>query len=102
MTPSLVEAAKDVTQTWDHENNWRKDNSGGAYRQALQTKTGKPRFRDLQKRLDGRLLQTLQGVYEACYSAKEETRKGVGEPNRATHQGVAYKDAARLIDCAEG
>ena len=36
--------------------------------------------------LDGRLLQTLQGVYEASSSAEEETRKGVGEPNRATHQ----------------
>ena len=86
MTPSLVVAGQVVTQTWDHEKNWRKDNSGGAFRKALEIKAGKPRFRDLQKRLDGRLLQTLQGVYEASYSAEEETRKRVGEPNRATHQ----------------
>ena len=47
-----------------HENKWNKDSSGSAFREALQDKTGKSRFRDLQKRLDDRLLQTLQGVYE--------------------------------------
>ena len=81
MTPWLVVDGKVVIQTLDHENNWRKDSSGGAFRKALETKTGKPRFRDLQKRLDGRLLQTLQGVYEASSSAEEETRKRVGEPS---------------------
>ena len=45
-----IVAGKVVTQTWDHENKWRKNNSGATYRQALQNKTGKPRFRDLQKR----------------------------------------------------
>ena len=86
MTLIEFESELILAQSSVHENNWQKDSSGATYRQALQNKTGKPRFRDLQKRLDGRLLQTLQGVYEACYSAKEETRKGVGEPNRTTHQ----------------
>ena len=86
MTLLEVESELILAQSSVHENNWRKDSTGSTYRQALETKTGKPRFRDLQKRLDSRLLQTLQGVYEASSSAEEETRKGVGEPNQATHQ----------------
>ena len=76
MTPSLVVAGQVVTQTWDHEKNWRKDNSGGAYRQSPQTKTGKPRFRDLQKRLDGRLLQTLKESTKHATVQKKKPEKG--------------------------
>ena len=64
------------SDTFYHENNWRKDSSGGAFRKALETKTGKSRFRDLQKRLDGRLLQTLKESTKSTESLqKEQTPK---------------------------
>jgi hypothetical protein len=66
--------------TFYHENNWNRDNSGGTYRETLQGTLGKKRFSDLQKRLDGRILQRLQGTYEKYGVLPEDGKRKDFDP----------------------